>query len=127
MTRYYLSRLLVAWVFAALFYVAGATWWVALLVGLLATGWFLYAPRSGRYQVDPERGVTALQRDERSQWINDKAARNAFAVLALALGILNIYSDMIVEEATIPIEWTRLLLIGAVAVYVVSDISLRRR
>jgi hypothetical protein len=127
MTIYYLSRILIAWIFAALFYIAGASWWVALLVGLMATAWFLYAPRSGRYQVDPERGFTALQRDERAQWINDKAARNAFVVLGLTLAGLNIYYGSVSELNAIPIEWTSLLLIGAFGVYLISDIALRRR
>ena len=127
MTRYYVSRMLIAWLFAALFYIAGAGWWVTLLVGFAISAWFLYAPRSGRYQVDPERGVTALQRDERSRWINDKAARNAFVVLALALGGLNIYFGTVSGQAMIPIYWTRWLLIAAVAVYAVTDVSLRRR
>jgi hypothetical protein len=127
MTRYYASRILVAWIIAALFYAAGAAWWVTLLVGAAATAWFLYAPHSGRYQVDPERGITALQRDERAQWINDNAARNAFVLMALALGALHIYFGAITGQTAIPIEWTRWLLIGAVAVYLISDIVLRRR
>lgn len=127
MTRYYVSRILIAWIFAALFYAVGSSWWVALLVGVMATAWFLYAPHSGRYQVDPGRGVTALGRDERSQWINDKAARNALVVLGLALGGLNIYFGTIAGSATVPIEWTRWLLAGAAAVYLLSDIVLRRR
>jgi hypothetical protein len=127
MTRYYISRILIAWIFAALFYLLGADWWVALLVGVLLTAWFLYAPRSGRYQVDPQRGTTALQRDERSQWINDKAARNAGVLLGLALAALNIYFGTIAGAASIPIEWTSWLLAGAAAVYLISDFVLRRR
>jgi len=127
MTSYYISRILVAWIFAALFYLLGAAWWVALLVGVAASVWFLYAPHSGRYQIDAERGVTALQRDERSQWINDKAARNAAVLLALTLGVLDIYFSTTAEHAAIPIAWTRWLLIGAVVVYLVSDLTLRRR
>jgi hypothetical protein len=127
MILYYASRTLIAWIFAALFYIAGASWWVAVLVGLVVTAWFLYAPRSGRYQVEPERGVTALQRDERSQWINDKAARNAFVVLGLALGGLNLYFGSIAGATSVPIEWMRWLLVGAVGVYMISDIVLRRR
>jgi hypothetical protein len=127
MTRYYVSRILIAWIFAALFYAVGSSWWMALLVGAMATAWFLYAPHSGRYQVDPERGVTALGRDERSQWINDKAARNALVVLGLALGGLNIYFGTIAGRAAVPIEWTRWLLTGGAAVYLISDLILRRR
>lgn len=127
MTRYYISRVLVAWIFAALFYLLGAAWWAALLVGGVLTAWFWYAPRSGRYQVDPGRGVTALQRDERAEWINDKAARNAFVLMALALGGINIYYGSISGLDAIPIGWTRWLLIGAVGVYLISDLLLRRR
>lgn len=127
MPLYYVSRLLIAGVFAALFYLAGASWWLALLVGLMAAAWFLYAPRSGRYRVNPEGGMLALQRDERGEWINDRAARNAFVALGLALGALNIYFGTIAGDTTIPIDWTRWLLIGAVVVYWVSDLILRVR
>lgn len=127
MTSYYVSRVLFAWIFAALFYLLGAAWWAALLIGVVLTGWFLYAPRSGRYQIDPSRGVTALGRDERSQWINDKAARNAGVLLGLALAALNIYFGSIAGATSIPIEWTSILLAGAVGVYLISDIVLRRR
>jgi hypothetical protein len=127
MTTYYISRILIAWIFAALFYSLGAVWWMALLVGAALTAWFLYAPRSGRYQVDPQRGVTALQRDERAQSINDKAARNAAVLMILALGALNIYFGTISEHSAIPIEWTSWLLAGAAAVYLISDLILRQR
>ena len=127
MNRYYASRLLVAALVAALFYATGAAWWVSLLVGAVAIAWFLYAPRSGRYQVEPGRGATALQRDERAQWINDKAARNAFVTLGLALGGLNIYFGTAAGLSVVPIEWTRRLLAAGVAAYWISDIFLRRR
>ena len=127
MTSYYVSRFLFAWIFAALFYLLGAAWWVALLVAGVLTAWFLYAPRSGRYQVDPSRGASALQRDERSQWINDKAARNAFVLTGIALGGLNIYFGSIAGTTSVPIEWTNWLLVAAVGVYLISDFTLRRQ
>ena len=86
MKVYYLSRALLSLAFGAFFALTGSSWWVALLAGGIAFAFFLWAPRSGRYAVHPELGVTALRRDERTQSINDQAARNAFVVSMLALG-----------------------------------------
>jgi len=45
---------------------------------VLGMGWCLWAPRSGRCALLPENGTTALRRDERSEAIAGRAARNAF-------------------------------------------------
>jgi hypothetical protein len=126
MKAYYLSRAVLSTAFGLLFALTGSAWWVALLVGLVLFGLFLWAPRSGRYAVHPEYGVTALRRDERTQGINDKAARNAFVVVGIALGALLLYTGL-TAAAVVPtsaIDW--LLLLG-VAVYYASDLALRRR
>src|SRR5512143_1614349 len=95
MKAYYLSRAVISIGFGALFLLSGSSWWVAVLVAAVAFGWFLLAPHIGRYSVHPEFGVTALRRDERSQLINDKAARNAFVVSMLAVAGAAIYFEAI--------------------------------
>jgi hypothetical protein len=121
MSRYYISRAIVAIVFGSLFALAGSPWWLALLIGMAAFAWFLYAPHSGRYAVHPELGVTALRRDERTQVITDKAAKNAFVVIVLALVAAAAYFGAAVPAAAI--HWTLVL---GVIIYFASDFWLRR-
>ena len=125
MKSYYISRAVISIAFGALFAFTGASWWVGMLVGILAFVWFLLAPHIGRYSVHPEYGVTALRRDELAQVINDKAARNAFVISMLALGGMVIYFETIslTSIPTIVIKW---LLITGVLVYYVSDFWLRK-
>ena len=110
MKAYYISRAILSIVFGAVFLLAGSAWWVALLVSTIAFGWFFIAPRIGRYAVHPEYGVTALRRDERSQGINDKAARNAFVVSMLAVAAVAIYYEAL-AAGSVPvgvIKWLML-------------------
>ena len=93
MTRYYVSRIAIALALGLLLAFTGSSWWMAVLIGGLVLALFLWAPHSGRYAVHPEHGVTALRRDEYTQVINDKAARNAFVVSMLALAGVIIYFD----------------------------------
>ncbi len=125
MKAYYISRAILSIVFGAVFLLAGSSWWIALLVGAIALTWFLVAPHIGRYAVHPEYGVTALRRDERTQLINDKAARNAFVVSMLAAAGVAIYYDALAtgHVPVAAIKW--LLVLGAVAYYL-SDFWLRR-
>ncbi len=125
MKAYYLSRALISIAFGALVAVSGSAWWLGLVVAVAAFGWFLLAPHIGRYAVHPELGTTALRRDERSQMINDKAARNAFVVSMLAVAAVAIYYEAM-AVGSVPvgvIKW--LLVLGAVAYYA-SDFLLRR-
>ncbi len=125
MRAYYLSRAAVSIAFGVLFVLTGASWWAGLLVAIVAFGWFLVAPHTGRYAVHPELGVTALRRDERSQGINDKAARNAFVVSMVALAGLVLYSGATAAAGVSLRALEGLLVLGA-AVYYVSDFWLRK-
>ncbi len=124
MTLYYTSRAILTALFGFLLYATGMIWWLATLLGALAFALFLWAPHSGRYSVHPEWGVTALRRDERTQAINDKAARNAFVLVMLSLGGLLLAFGI---EADIPAHWLEYALLLGFATYYVSDLWLRRR
>ncbi len=126
MRSYYVSRFAVAVGFGFLFYLVGGSWWQGVLAGGAAVAWFLWAPHSGRYQVTPELGVTALRRDERSQWINDAAGRNAFVGVMLAAGAIAVYVRS-VGMAQVPIRALDWLLILGGLLYFGSDFLLRRR
>jgi len=125
MRSYYISRTLISIAFGALFLLTGSPWWMGVLMGALALGFFLWAPRSGRYAVHPELGVTALRRDEHTQSINDRAARNAFVIMGLALAGVSIYFSA-VSKADVPVALLNYTLILGVAVYFITDLVLRR-
>jgi len=125
MSRYYLLGALIGVVFGGLFALAGMPWWVAILAGIVPFAWFLWAPRSGRYVVRPELGATALRSDERTQVINDKAARNAGMVTMLATAGVVIYFGFI-APANVPVAILNFVILLYFLVYWVSDIRLRR-
>ena len=125
MTRYYLSRALISVAFGGLFVLTGSPWWKATLAGIIPFALFLWAPRSGRYAVHPERGVTALQYDERTRVITDKAARIAFVATMLALGGLVVYFGSI-PPADVPVHILNFVLVLGAVIYFAASFWLRR-
>ena len=125
MTSYYISRAVISAAFGALFAITGSPWWMAILIGGGVFALFLWAPHSGRYSVHPELGITALRRDERTQTINDKAARNAFVVSMLTLGGITIYFGTF-TLTNIPIAVLKLIIVIGTLTYFISDWWLRR-
>jgi nitrogen fixation-related uncharacterized protein len=125
MSLYYASRAIVTAAFAFLLALAGMEWWMAILMGAIVFVFFLWAPRSGRYAVHPELGVTALRRDERTQAINDKAARNAFIVTMFAIAGIAIYFGSVAPAAVPVVILERTLILGTLT-YFVSDFFLWR-
>ena len=125
MSAYYTSRAVFSAAFGILLALAGLEWWMAALMGTVVFGFFLWAPRSGRYAVYPELGVTALRRDERTQTINDKAARNAFIVTMLAIAAIAIYFGLF-APAVVPVRVLEYILILGALAYFVCDFFLRR-
>ncbi len=59
---YYVSRGILSLAFGMLFYFTGSALWFSILIGAASLVFFLWAPRSGRYSVHPELGMTALRR-----------------------------------------------------------------
>jgi hypothetical protein len=123
MRAYYVSRAILSALFGFFFAQTGP-WWAGVVVGIAAFGFFLWAPRSGRYAVHPEYGVTALRRDERAQLVNDRAARNAFIATGLALGACLFYFGN--SGISIPTTIFSLILGLGIVVYYGSDFILRR-
>ena len=125
MSAYYISRAAISAALGVLLALTGLQWWMAALLGAIVFGLFVWAPRSGRYAVHPEFGVTALRRDEHTQAINDKAARNAFVVTMLAMAGIAIYLGSI-AAASVPVAVLRYMLILGALTYFTSDFFLRR-
>lgn len=125
MRAYYISRFVVVLVLVAAFLLLGARWWQAGLIGFVALVYFLWAPLSGRYTVDPKEGATALQRDERTKGIRDRAARNAWVLMTLVGAGTAVYYGYLGQEL-IPLQvLSGLLALGMIA-YFASDVWLRR-
>lgn len=125
MSLYYTSRAIITVAFAFLLALTGMEWWLAALMGAIVLVFFLWAPHSGRYAVHPEFGVTAMRRDERTQAINDKAARNAFIAVMFAIAGIAIYFGSIASAAVPVVILERAMILGALT-YFVSDFFLRR-
>jgi hypothetical protein len=125
MRAYYVSRAILSVAFGLLFALSSGTWWAGVIIGIVSFAFFFWAPRSGRYAVHPEYGMTALRRDERTQIINDRAARNAFIAVGLAIGASLLYFGNV--TTAVPTSVLSLILILGLAVYYISDFVLRRR
>ena len=125
LSRYYISRTLISAALGGLFALTGASWWMALLATATAFAFFLWAPRSGRYAVQPRFGVTALRHDERTRALSDKAARNAFVVTILAVAAIAVYFGS-VAQTDVPIAFLSGAIALAALTYFLSDLWLRR-
>jgi hypothetical protein len=106
-------------------YLSGAEWWMALLLTGIVAGFFVWAPRSGRYVVDPQAGAFAMRRDERTGAITDKAARNGFLVVMLGLAAMVLYFGSW-RGMPVPTGIVNWMLIIGMGTYFVSDVALRR-
>ena len=125
MKRYYVSRGLLSLILGVLVYLISASWWIGVLSAGIIFTTFVVLSRSGRYRIKPVRGVGALQRDEWTRSINDKAGRNAWVVVAVAGSALILYYGWI-SPRDVPIFSLGLLLFAGMFTYYVSDFWLRR-
>lgn len=123
--RYVVSRAVLTAVLGAALYAGGLPWWGAAAACVVALGFFLLAPRCGRYVVKDDGGAVPFRRDERSRAIRDHAARNAFVLTVLALAGLTIAYGLILDAA-VPVAALGSVLGLAILAYVVSDLCLRR-
>jgi hypothetical protein len=125
MTRYYVSRALISASLGGILAITGLEWWLAVIIGATIFAIFLWAPRSGRYAIHAKRGVTALQRDERTQMINDRAARNAFVITTFLIAALAVYFGSI-DPGSVPVNALSFVLVVSALTYFASDLWLRR-
>ena len=125
MTWYYLSRAVISIALGGLFVLTGAPWWMAAGIGAVTLALFIWAPRSGRYSVHPEDGVAALRRDERTQAITNRAARNGFALTMPSLAGLALYFEL-VAASDVPVSALALVLLIGTVTHFASDVWYRR-
>ena len=122
---YIASRAVVAAVLAVALYFGGLSWWSAALAWVATLTFFLWAPGSGRYVVRDKDGAAPLRRDERSQTVADKSARNAFVVTVLAVAALTMVYGRVLEDS-VPVSALVGVLGLAALTYALSDPFLRR-
>lgn len=122
---YYISRTIFSIAFGVLLYVTGSPLLHAVVLGGLILALFMWAPHSGRYSVHPEYGITAMRRDEWTQAVNDKAARNAFVVIMFLIAGASLYFGA-AGAVSVSIGLFRIPLIIGALVYFASDLWMRK-
>lgn len=125
MTLYYASRGVVSMVFGGLVFLVSKSILAGLLLAVLVFTVFLWLPRSGRYKVFPNKGVTALRRDEWSQSINQRSGRNAWVIVTLGGSGLVLYYGL-VSPGDVPNGLLGGLLLLGLVTYYLSDLWMRR-
>lgn len=124
LSKYYISRTLIALAFGALALILGGSWALAIGFSVGALAVFLYLPKSGRYIIQPENSVTPFRIDEYSRAIRNQAARDGFVVMTLGFFILQIYG--MTTNAAISANDFTLLFVAGWLTYLVSDFWRRR-
>jgi hypothetical protein len=124
-TAYYVSRTAIAAGIGLLMGLTGLSWWLSVLAAAAVLVFFVWAPRSGRYMIDPAGGVAPMRIDERSRQVRDIAARNALMAGALGYAVVMVVAVVRDEEA---VSLEVLGVLGAVAAlaYVATDFWQRR-
>ncbi len=122
---YIASRAALAAVLAVALYFGGLPWWSAALAWVATLTFFVWASGSGRYVVREKGGATPLRRDERSQAVADKSARNGFVVTVLAVAALTMVYGRVLEDS-VPVSALVGILGLAALTYALSDLFLRR-
>lgn len=125
MKRYYVSRGVISIAFGGLVYLVSGSLLAGLLSAVLVFITFIYLPRSGRYRVNPDKGATALRRDEWTQSINQRSGRNAWVIVTIAGSGLVLYYGLL-SPGDVPTSLLGGLLMVGLATYYVSDYLMRK-
>ncbi len=121
---YIVSRVVLSAACAGALVLGGLAWWIAVPAGAVIFVFFLLVGKTDRYVIRDDAGAAPFRRDERSQTIRDKAARNAFVLTVLCLAGLTIAYGRL--DAAVPVAALGSLLALAAATYAVSELLLRR-
>jgi len=120
---YLLTRLAAAVALGVLAGLAAGSWYIGGLFGGGAFAVLLVARRSGRYLGTPRGAV--LTRDERGRSIADRAARNGFVVLLLAIAAVTVVGHVLGRSAAPLPLLDAALALGALT-WLASDVWQRR-
>ena len=117
------TRLLAAIVVGGLAVLVGASWYAAgALAGLAAVG-LLVASRQGRHLSTANGAV--LRRDERGRMIADRAARNGFVVLLLAVAAITVAAHAL-GRTSVSVGLVDAALAAGALAWLASDLWQRR-
>ena len=123
---YYRKQLLIALWIGGLFALLAGQWLTGLVVAAWSIGFAVWAPRSGRFVVDPSRGADAVSQDERSRAIGARASEIALGVVIFGCGALW-YGLRVAGVETVPTDWVAYLTVFGVGTQVATDSYLRSR
>lgn len=121
---YYFSRAGFALIASVVLILLGLSPWLAVLAGLLMFAFFVWSARSDRYIVQPGLGAAPLRRDERTQAITNRSARNAFVVTVMCLAGVALYFTQVAHQ-DVPVGILGLILALGFLIYLGSDLWLR--
>lgn len=125
MKNYYISRAVLAILFGGMIYLSSHSVLKAVLAAVAVMLIFAYLPRSGRYKVKSEEGMTALRRDEFTQSVAQRAGRNAWVAVTLAgSGMVLYYSQ--ISPGAVPTAQLEILMFFGFLVYFISDLWMRK-
>jgi len=117
------TRLLAAIVVGGLAVLVGASWYAAGALAGLAAVALLVASRQGRHLSTANGAV--LRRDERGRMIADRAARNGFVVLLLAVAAITVAAHAL-GRTSVSVGLVDAALAAGALAWLASDLWQRR-
>ena len=125
MKSYYMSRAVISIAFGGLVWLVSGYLLAGVLIAAVVFIMFLYLSRSGRYRIDPQKGIRALRRDEWTQSINNRSGRNAWVVVTILGSSLVLYYGLL-SPGDLPVSLLGGVLLIGLVTYYVSDYWMRK-
>ena len=124
LSKYYISRVLIALAFGAGSLILGGSWASAIGFALGSLAIFIYLPKSGRYIIHDADSATPFRVDEYSKNIRNLASRDGF--LMLTWGFFVLYAYGAITKTTLTANHFMLLFVVGWLTYLISDFWRRR-
>ena len=125
MKSYYMSRAVISIAFGGLVWLVSGYLLAGVLIAAVVFIMFLYLYRSGRNRIDPQKGISALRRDEWTQSINNRSGRNAWVVVAILGSSIVLYYGLL-SPGDVPVSLLGGVLLIGLVTYYVSDYWMRK-
>ena len=125
MKSYYMSRVVMSIAFGGLVWLVSGYLLAGVLIAAVVFIMFFYLYQSGRYRIDPQKGISALRRDEWTQSINNRSGRNAWVVVAI-LGSNMVFYYGLLSPGDVPVNLLGGVLLTGLVTYYVSDYWMRK-
>ena len=125
MKLYYISRGIISIALGGLLYLLSQSLLISVSIAVVIFITFMILPRTGRYKVFPQKGMTALRRDEWTQSINQRSGLNAWVIVTITGAGLVLYYGLI-SPGDVPTGLLGALLLLGLVAYYVSDYWMRK-